>query len=318
MKMRIVLAVVCSGTAPLAAAEGFNTFNQASLARAVVLPALTATAPLPVGQHESRVTLDWSNETYEQSNSRENLLIDAESQRLSFSHRRRFADNWEWSAELPLLFTGGGALDGLIEGWHSVFGLPNGNRDTRPQDVYRIRYVRDGQTRLNLAKGHEGLGDARLGLRYALSEQLQLQALVQLPTGERKHLTGGHSGAAVWMVYRTALTDSGRASLDLAAGASAAETRGPLSDLQAPVLALGSAVLTLPLFGALDGVVQLNAHSAPYRHSGLAPLGDASVQLAFGVRYPWSGGALELAIEEDPSVNASPDFGIHLALRFNP
>jgi len=75
-------------------------------------------------------------------------------------------------------------------------------------------------------------------------------------------------------------------------------------------------VLTVPIYGALDGVVQINAHSKLYKGSGLAPLARAAAPLAFGLRWPQRGVVIDLAIIEDASVNASPDFGVLLGLRW--
>lgn len=312
------VALLCCAASPLAFAEGFQTFNAGSFARTAVLPALLATPVLDETGYESRVTLDWSNESYGKSNAREALLLDAETLRLTFSYRRALGGGWQAAAELPLIFSGGGVLDPLIEGWHSAFGLPNSNRKSRPQNDYRIRYDRDGVTRVDLDQGDNGLGDVRLGLSHVFSPRLALHSVLQLPTGNKNALAGGHFGGALWAAYRQPLGGSGRASLELAAGASAAQASGPLADLQRPLLAMASAALTVPLSGRLDGVVQLSAHSAPYRGSSLSPLGKFAAPLTVGLRYPLQRAVVELAIEEDPSVNASPDFGLHLSVRLTP
>jgi len=307
----LCLALLLPG---LAAAQGFATANHATLSRVALLPVMTGEA-MAVPGSETRYTLDWNNESVAHDNGREQLLIDAEALRLALHHRRSFGEGWQVSAELPLLFTGGGVMDGPIETWHGWFGLPNGNRDQRPQNRYRVLYQRDDVRHIDESKGESGLGDVRLGLSRALSSRWRLHSSLQLPTGSRADLTGGHAGAALWLAHRAPLGGEGFV-LDLAAGASATDRGGPLSDQQKAVVWLGSAALTapLPLISRLQAVVQLNGHSAPYRDSTLAPLGSA-LQLAFGLRRGWEGGAVELAFLEDLKVNASPDFGLHLSLR---
>lgn len=302
-----------------AQAQGYETFNQSSLARAAALPALGQGAVLPRGEASSSVALDWSNEFFLRSNTRESLTLDGESQRLALRYRAGIAPLWghalEWSFELPLLFTGGGVLDGPIENWHSTFGLPNSNRDDVPQDRYRIRYVRDGVTLVDRDDGASGLADVRLGLGLALSERLTLRSLLQLPTGNQNKLTGGHVGGALWLDYSLPLSESRRAALLLSGGVSAANTNGPLGDLQQPVVGVAGAVLIVPIYGALDAVVQLNGHSKLYKGSALAPLSKVSAPLATGLR--WTRGAVvfDLAVLEDPSVNASPDFGLLFGIK---
>jgi hypothetical protein len=71
----------------------------------------------------------------------------------------------------------------------------------------------------------------------------------------------------------------------------------------------------VPRLAGWEGVVQLDAHAAPYRDSSLSSLGKAAVPITFGFRYRWQGGALDLAVAEDLSVNASPDLGLHLSVQ---
>ena len=314
-----VSGALALGMATLSQAQGYESFNQSSLARVAALPTLGQGAVLPRHQSTRSMGLDWSNEFFLASNARESLTLDGESQRLALRYRAGitplFGHALEWSLELPLLFTGGGVLDGPIENWHSTFGLPNSNRGDAPQDRYRIHYVRDGVTLVDREQGDSGLADVRLGVGLALSERWTLRSLVQLPTGNKKHLSGGHSGGALWLDYSLPLSASRRAALLLSGGVSAASTNGPLGDLQQPGVVVAGAVLIVPIYGALDGVVQLNAHSKLYKGSEFAPLSKAGAPLATGLR--WTHGQLvfDLAVLEDPSVNASPDFGLLFGIK---
>lgn len=314
MNLRYAAAVLGMALTSLAHAQGFETFNQSSLARAAALPALGQGAVLPRDTSINSVGLDWSNEFFQRGNARESLTLDSETQRLAMRYRAGIAPLWgralEWSLEVPLLFTGGGTLDSVIENWHSTFGLPNGNRGDVPQDRHRLRYVRDGETRVDRDSGSSGLGDVRLGAGLGLSERWTLRTLLQLPTGSAQKLTGGHTGGALWVDYSLPLSASRRAALLLSGGVSAASTNGPLGQLQQPLVTVAGAVLIVPIYGALDGVVQINAHSKLYKGSGLDPLSRNGAPLAFGLRLPVQRFVFDLAVVEDPSVNASPDFGL--------
>ena len=319
MRLRLCFALAAFALATTAQAEGFETFNQSSVARAAALPGLGQGAVVPRNESINSVTLDWSNEFFVQGNAREELTLDGESQRVALRYRAGIAPLFghalEWSLEVPLLFTGGGVLDSGIESWHDTFGLPNANRGDVPQDRYRLRYVRDGVTLLDIDKGDSGFADVRLGLGLALSERFTLRGLLQLPTGDKDQLTGGHTGGALWVDYSLPLTESRRAALLLSGGVSAATTDGPLADLQQPVVGLAGAVLIVPIYGALDGVVQVNAHSKLYKSSSLDPLSRVGAPLAFGLRLPYQRFVFDLALLEDPSVNASPDFGILFGIK---
>lgn len=319
MNLRAPLAALALVCATAAQGQGFETFNQSSLARFAALPGLGQGAVVPRGESINSVTLDWSNEFFARSRGGEELTLDGETQRLAMRYRAGlapvFGQALEWSLEVPLIFTGGGVMDGYIEGWHDVFGLPNANRDDFPQDDYRIRYVRDGVTLVDRSSGASGLADVRLGLGLALSERFTLRGLLQLPTGDKNELTGGHMGGALWVDYSLPLSESRRAALLLSGGVAAQTTTGPLADLQKPVVGLAGAVLILPLYRALDGVVQVNAHSKLYKSSKLDPLSRVGVPLAVGLRLPYQRFVFDLAILEDPSVNASPDFGVLFGIK---
>lgn len=314
MSLRHCLAAFGFAFASCAGAEGYETFNQSSLARFAALPALGQGAVLPRGSSTRSLGLDWTNEFFVRSNASEDLTLDGESQRLALRYRAGIAPVFgralEWSLEVPLLFTGGGLLDSPIESWHDTFGLPNANRDEVPQDRYRIRYVRDGATLVDLDQAESGLADVRLGLGVAVTEKLTLRGLVQLPTGDKDQLTGGHLGGALWLDYTLPLSASRRAALLLSGGVSASQTDGPLADVQQPVVALAGAVLILPVYGALDAVVQVNAHSKLYKNSNLQALSRVGAPLAFGLRLPYRQFVFDLAALEDASVNVSPDYGL--------
>lgn len=319
MSFRYCTAVLLSVVALQLQAAGFETFNQSSLARAAPLPVLGQPPVLQPGVAHSSVVLDWSNAFYQRRNTREQLELDGESLRLALRHQQGFELSLgralEWSVELPLLFTGGGLQDSAIEGWHEAFGLPNGNREKTPSGQYRLRYVRDGVTLLDIDQGHAGLGDARLGLGLQLTPHWAVRGHAQLPTGSRRHLTGGHAGAALWTDFTLPFNATGRAALTLSGGVALTDRGGALSDQQRSSLGLMGAVLKLPLFGALDGIVQVNGHSPLYQGSALAPLAKTALPLSIGLGWPWRGLRFQLALNEDVSVNASPDFALLLSVR---
>lgn len=297
-------------------AEGFAVSNQSSFARAAAIPALGGAALLDAGRHESRAVFDWSNEYFDEANSREALTLDAETRRFALSYRRGFGEGWEWQAELPLIFSGGGLLDSPIEGWHDAFGLPNAGRERAVRDRYLIRYQRDGRELLRLTEGATGLGDARLSLGYGLTENTVLRALLQLPTGDKTELTGGHPGLATWADWLLPLGEAGSTVVTLSGGGSVVGKGGPLSSQQNSVAGFGGASLVTPLFWSLKGIVQFNFHSALYKGSALKPLNGASGQLAFGLRVPFAGGQFDIGVQEDVVVNTSPDFSLHFAVAF--
>ncbi|MBI2381462.1 MAG: DUF3187 family protein [Gammaproteobacteria bacterium] len=87
---------------------------------------------------------------------------------------------------------GGGVFDGLIEGFHDVFGFGSADRDIMERDQFQaaLRLGRDEVLLLEPDK-RSGLGDPVLGLRYgqALSDvwRLELQAAAKLSTQDASY-----------------------------------------------------------------------------------------------------------------------------------
>ncbi|NGY06606.1 DUF3187 family protein [Solimonas terrae] len=310
----LLLAALLSSPAAFAADTPFvfGTFNQAALARY---------APLPTPQADStgsgyRVTLDWTNEFVADQSGGETLLLDGESLRLGLGGRLRYGP-WLFGAELPLLFTGGGTLDGLIENWHRWFGLPNGGREQRPRGKYAYRYSDNGVSVLDDEHGHSGLGDARLFAARCNQSGGCWRAMLQLPTGNADQLMGGSLGLAVWYEQGFAFTTLGPWSGSLAAGVSGVHGDGPLDGQQQDFIPFGWASLGYGLTSALDLGAQFYLHAPLYRHSDLDALSRPGGQLSFGFRYRSAAGiSTWLGVQEDVITESSPDFSIHMAADF--
>ena len=318
MKIRAVIAAavgLLASTAPRAD-PAFAIRNEASLSRATALPILGEARLLDDGQRAFGLRLDWSNEYVSKQNARESLLIDGESERLSFSLRQGVAPGVELGVELPLLVTGGGLLDGVIEGWHQAFGLPNGGRQLRPQDRYAVQYLKDGETLVDVNSGSAGLGDLELSAGFALREDFALRALAKLPTGRDSRLLGGNAGGALWFDYDP-FTSSNRWFGYLSAGASYNDRGALLGSQQQRLVGLGGLGLGYRLLPALALIGQFNVQTPLYKASGLQALDGPGGQLAFGGRITLSPRlVLDLGVQEDVLLSSSPDFSIHLGLGY--
>lgn len=314
----LLVALACLAALPAAATPGFAVRNEASLSRTATLPTLGEARVLDAGQYATRFTLDWSNEYVAQANDREALTVDAETQRVTLGFRRGIAEGVELTVDVPLLFTGGGALDGPIEGWHDFFGLPNGGRQRVPQDHYLVQYTVDGQARIDEQDGGNGFGDVELGIGFRLRDDLALRALAKLPSGRTSRLHGGNAGGALWFDHDPFAAGS-RWFGYLSGGVSYSGQSEVLGAQQRQFVALGGAAIGYRLFRPLSLLVQFNGHTALHKGSGLKGLDRAGGQLAFGGRIHLAPTLdLDLGVQEDVLVSASPDFSIHMGLRFRP
>lgn len=310
-----VLGALAAALAATAPRPAFSTSNQGVIARSFALPAIGAPRLLAPGQGEARATLDWTNEFHAFTGPRDQLLLDGETQRWALAWRRGLAPGFEAGIELPVLHQGGGVLDGFIEDWHEVFGLPNGGREAAPQDRFRRRYVRDGRTWFDRADGGTALGDLRLSGAWQARESVALRALVQLPTGDDAELAAGNAGGALWL--DAALDGDGRWQSHASAGLSLAADAG-LAPGQRRWVPFGGAGTAFAWSEDLAFAAQVYAHGGLYDGALPDAFSRAGVQLAFGGSYRCAPGArVDLALQEDLVTRSSPDFSIHLALRLD-
>ncbi|MFA5938304.1 MAG: DUF3187 family protein [Sinimarinibacterium sp.] len=306
-------ATVCcalTGAAEAREAFVFSAFNQAALARHAPLPMPGAAQP----QAGLKFVLDWTNEYVLQQAPGETIRLDGEAARLSYQQHWRW-DDIMLGVELPVLMVGGGVLDSGIETWHDWFGLPNGGREQMARDEYRYIYERNGETMFDLDEGDSVFGDLRLDAAHCGIAGGCAKALLQLPTGEKDRLLGGGLGASAWYEHAYALGGDARWSGVFGAGVSALQADGLLEDMKETVVPFGWLSLGYALTDALDAGVQFYWHAPLYDDSGLAALADPGGQLVFGFAYRSAAGTQwRLGIQEDPIIDASPDFVIHLSI----
>lgn len=159
------------------------------------------------------------------------------------------------------------------------------------------------------------LGDVGVGLGRQLSPAVALRGLAKLPTGNDHPLCGGNGGGALWLDAALPLPSgwSGYA----AAGYSYSERGDVLPSLQNREAWFGGLGLLVPVVDGARLHLQLYGHTRLYDGSDLTPLSRPGAPLTIGLqlgRNPRRA-SFELGFQEDPSVNASPDFAAYLSVR---
>ena len=310
-------AVACcallAGTAGRAA-EPLAIRDQNPLTRGAYLPlpALLATDP---GELQLAADLQWTNTVNLEATRRERMVVDEESIELDLGLARDLGP-WRWRAMLPVINRNGGILDGVIERWHRLFGLPQGDRPGRPRNSYLITYQRSGGPAVSAPSG-TALGDLALeGGRELIArpdETLTVWLGVEAPTGLRAASTGdGALDAAAWA--SGALRLAPRWSVAGRAGLSRSGGDGLLPFER--TLRFATATVGFDATARLECLLQLDLHSAIARGSELAFLG-AVAELTIGGRYRLrSGATFEAGVVEDVAVNHSPDVTFHLGWRW--
>jgi hypothetical protein len=304
-----LLLAVAAQAAPIAT-------NEAALARGFTLPALGELSLPEPGQFAQQFDLDLINEFFLGDTPGEELEIDGEAARFAWTLRYGIAPGWELGLVLPLYFTGGGFLDSGIESWHDAFSLPNANREDRSHDQIRYRYERNGQTLLDVSDGDSGLGDVRLQAGRVLTDGVALRGQLKLPTGDAASLTGNEAfGGALWLDAALPFDVTSRFEGYAAAGLSYTAEGDVLPELQREFVPFGGLGLSCRLFWQLGATAQIAIHGPLYEDSDLAPLTRIGVPVSFGLNYQLSPETkLEVLVQEDTGIYASPDFVLHFAV----
>lgn len=127
-----------------------------------------ARSPRTLGhlQWEAAVRAVWAN-SYGFRSGR--AVVDAETRTLNLSLRLGLFDRLEFGLLVPYEWRGGGILDGFIEGFHELFGLPEQNRDRRKRDRYLVAGSEPDGSASRLDHQGDGLGDLTLEARGLLS-----------------------------------------------------------------------------------------------------------------------------------------------------
>ena len=292
------------------------------------VPAPAGARVLPEDSSELVLSMDLASHLRAAGSGAECVLIDGETWRQGLSLRYGLGGGWELLVDVTAVSHTGGVFDGFIEDWHDAFGLPQGGRDRAPKDRLALFYAGGSGTRVEIDSDVHSLGDASLGVGYALpsppltNDGVVVRAMVKLPSGEADVLagSGGYSTSA-WAETSGAFPGSAVSRNWLytaTVGVLAGETPDGLSDIGGRIVVFGSFGVTWRALEDLHFVAQVQVHTSPYSGSALSPLSDPAVMPGLGGTLRLTERmALEVAVTEDDGTwHAAPDIGLHAALRW--
>jgi len=290
---------------------GVPTRDQNPLLQAYFIPAMPAQS-----------TRDWTfshslyiTNTFQRDNgANEQLLIDVENKRYDFQASIRRHD-WLFSINLSLLDNNKGFLDQTIEGWHDIFGLPQGGRDTAVNNRLDLFYQRNGVAAINSQQADSGLGDVQLALGKPVANGHWWLA-IELPSSDSNPLFSNdgidiaawYSGSTHWQHNTTFYGMAG-----FVFPSDNGVFKGQLHDHYL----IGQLGFVYRYDADWHFFVQADMHSAIVSGSELDALGH-SLQGQFGLRLPsiMKTYQLDLYFSEDIFPGHAPD--ITFSLRFSP
>jgi len=317
MALRPVSAWIAAALiAPAAHAEPFLTRNQSALVAVYGLPSpLPARLP-PAGNGRIAGVVNWSNTEKDETAGDAQYTLDAEVFELRLHFERAFGERYALRVELPWRKVSGGSLDGLIDDWHGIFGLPEGSRDRLPEDQLLIEFREGATTLLRFDESSSGIGDlsAAVGYQLQASDRSAIAAwlTVKAPTGSADDLTGsGATDVAVTLSGQSQLAEHWQLF-----GQSSVAWLGEgdvLPEQQESFAWTLMGGLTWNAWRRLDLTMQVEANSRLY--DGLhSDFGGDAVVLTFGGAWRTAGGwRFDVAVSEDVQAGASPDVNFVLA-----
>lgn len=251
-------------------------------------------------------------------------FFDGESALSSLRIRGGIGERWEWGVELPYMAHTGGAFDGVVDEFHELFGLPDGERSLASRGRLDYFISSEGVVYADFSDSVKSYGDVRgfvgLQLLDKPGQAFALRSQVKFPTGKVEDLSGSEAmDVSLWGEYEidlvSALLD---VRLTLSGGVSYLGEGKLLPREQVTWLGFGHVGLQIPLHPRIEFLAQLDAHSEVIE-SGNPLVADGGVLGTIGGRFGlterlW----LDLAIIEDLKNESASDvvFQILLGTRF--
>ena len=302
----------------------FYTRDQGPFSQVFGLPPNEGGMLVPKGRLDGRLVLDIANsDSGEWDSSRETLDLDGETLRLTLALRYGLAKRMEIGLDIPYVSHDGGVMDGVIDTFHDISGLPAPKTKQKNRMVYS--YIRDGVTEVDIRESTSGAGDLLLSFGYQLAggeievrRAMAVRAGLKLPTGDAGKLRGsGGTDFSMRLAATDAATLSGWSiTLYGEAGALWMGKGEVLEQQQRSFAGFGTVGLGLRPLSWLALKVQVETHSAFYRDSVTDVLASPVLQVVGGGTFalPWET-TLDVAISENIITETSPDVNFHFALR---
>lgn len=275
--------------------------------------------PLARGAWDLRVAGDWGSDWgIRGPNGDLAYLVDGEHRTLSVEVRRGVTDRLTLGARVPLHWRGAGVLDGVIDWWHRLTGLPDNDRFLYPTGRFGVQAKdRAGRPLTYTGAPGTGLGNLEASALFALRADadgtgVALVGRVDLPTGTGPYASAGAHGG-LQLVAALPLARGLDAYAGLGASLAAQDERDGIAYRRARahgfVVLEWRAARRLSLLTEVNGSSRLVTNVLGYKPLQLHLRIGAKLDLGPGTR-------VEAGFVEGLSVQNTTDFGVQSAVRF--
>jgi hypothetical protein len=208
-------------------------------------------------------------------------LLDSELMRVQVGVVRDLGPRTFALAELPVLGSYDGVLDGFLEWYHDLFGIAMPERDARPKNAFAYELVSPSGTRVLRDRSGLFLGDLRLGVGYRFNPLLQTVGFITLPTSVGPD-GYGRGTLSVNSVTTLRAPFSSRFTYEGSLGVGFTPSQGELADLQRELFLSATSGLRFRFWGRQSLFANFLYHSPYYGNVTLPALDQRELSLDFG------------------------------------
>ena len=195
------------------------------------------------------------------------VFLDGETYITSYRMRGGWGNGLEWGVEVPYVAHTGGGLDGVVDEFHEVFGLPDGERSLAPRGRLDYLIRSDGVDYADFNDSVRSLGDVRGFLGYQWIDRdghaLAVRSQIKLPTGKVKDLSGSEGlDVSLWGEYEYGFASKIlNFSITVAGGVSYLGEGELIPEEQVTWMGFGHIGIQIPLHDRVALHAQLDAHT---------------------------------------------------------
>ncbi|MGH1428244.1 MAG: DUF3187 family protein [Arenicella sp.] len=300
----------------------FFVTNNLPVSIGLGLPKTLSSSPVAVGETAFDINVGIKSNANDAGSDTETLLLDGETQSLDLGVSYGLTERLLVDAQLSYIKHSSGNLDGLIQNWHDLFGLDEGDRPLFERDSFLYAYSQNDQD-YALAEPSSGISDLRIGLGYAVNQHwvdnMMMRLGLSLPTGDKEKLTGSDKIDIDLGVYMSGRGLQHWRRLGWHANISYLwigddESLGIRTKKGTWFNSFGAYWAINSRWTAKS---QIDSHGAMFE-SAISELNRSASELTFGLAYQSTKvGLIEVYFSEDITVNRSADFSFGISSKVN-